>query len=164
MSEQAFIIPEQLNHEGTVITGTAVPADLPRLAGALANGEGRLDYRLHALVDVRQRRVVSCIIKGFAFLTCQSTLEVFRHPVEVSERLVLVEREEQLPPIEEEPEDEDYVVAGNKIAVLDLVEEAVILSLPMVPRKPGLDPGAELATKERTSPFSALAALKAKKD
>jgi len=77
---------------------------------------------------------------------------------------VLVEREEQLPPIEEEPEDEDYVVAGNKIAVLDLVEEAVILSLPMVPRKPGLDPVAALATKERTSPFSALAALKAKKD
>jgi len=164
MPEQDYIIPEQLSPEGTVIAGSAVPADLPRLAGTLANGEGRLDYRLHAYVDVRQRRVVSCIIKGFAFLTCQSTLEVFRHPVVVSERLVLVDTEEQLPAFEEEPEDEDYVVAGKQIAVLGLVEEAVILSLPMVPRKPGLDPGGVPAAKERASPFAALAALKAKKD
>jgi uncharacterized protein len=164
MPEQAFIILEQLTREGTEFAGKVAPGELARLAGSLANGEGELEYRLHALVDARQRRVVSCIIKGFAFLTCQSTLEVFRHPVAVSERLVLVDREEQLPAFEEEPEDEDYVVAGSRIAVLDLVEEAVILSLPMVPRKPGLDPGAAPAPKERQTPFAALAALKAKKD
>jgi uncharacterized protein len=164
MSEQAVIIPGQLTSEGTVFAGKVVPADLPRLADFLANGDGELEYRLHARMDARQRRVVSCIIKGFAFLTCQSTLEVFRHSVDVSERLVLVDTEEQLPAFEEEPEDEDYVVAGKKIAVLGLVEEAVILSLPMVPRKPGLDPGEVPATKERASPFAALAALKAKKD
>jgi len=164
MSEQAFIHPGQLTDEGTLFAGKVRPAELARFAGSLANGEGEIDYRLHAFLDPRQRRVVSCIINGFAFLTCQSTLEVFRHPIAVSERLVLVEREEQLPAFEEEPEDEDYVVAGTKIAVLELVEEAVILSLPMVPRKPGLDAGAEPAPKGSTSPFAALAALKAKKD
>jgi uncharacterized protein len=164
MPEQAYIVVDQLTSEGEVFAGKATPAALARLADFLANGEGELEYRLHAFVDARQRRVVSCIINGFAFLTCQSTLEVFRHPVAISERLVLVEKEEQLPAIEVEPEDEDHVVAGRKIAVLDLVEEAVILSLPMVPRKPGLDPDATPAPKERQSPFAALAALKAKKD
>jgi uncharacterized protein len=164
MSEQAFIIPDELTSEGTLFAGKVMPIEMARLASSLANGEGELEYRLSAFVDARQRRVVSCIINGFAFLTCQSTLEVFRHPVAVSERLVLVDREEQLPAFEEEPEDEDYVVAGQRIAVLDLVEEAVILSLPMVPRKPGLDTGPAPAAKERQSPFAALAALKAKKD
>jgi uncharacterized protein len=108
--------------------------------------------------------VVSCIIEGFVFLTCQTTLEVFRHVISINDALVLVDSESQLPPIEEEREAEDYIVADGPIDVLDLVEEAVLLALPMVPRKPGLEAAgpAEPVAPQRQSPFAALDRLKKK--
>ena len=45
----------------------------------------------------------------------------------------------------------------------DLVEDAVLLSLPMVPRKPGLEEAREAGKpgkKRGESPFAALASLK----
>ena len=69
----------------------------------------------------------------------------------------------RLPPIETESEAEDYVVADGPLDVRTLVEDAVILALPMIPRKPGAAPpegsgkgsvGAGEPRKE--SPFAAL--------
>ncbi|MGZ5063868.1 MAG: YceD family protein, partial [Usitatibacter sp.] len=104
----------------------------------------------------------SCIIEGFVFLTCQTTLEAFRHAVSIDDRLVLVDDEARLPPIEEESDAEDYLVADEPLDVLDLVEDAVLLALPMVPRKPGLEEAgpATVAKDPKESPFAALASLK----
>jgi uncharacterized protein len=92
-------------------------------------------------------------------------LEAFRHPVSIDERLVLVDDESELPPIEEESDAEDHLVAAEPIRVLDLVEDAVLLAIPMVPRKPGLAEPAEggRAKQDRgDSPFATLASLKKK--
>jgi len=108
---------------------------------------------------------VSCIIEGFVFLTCQSSLEAFRHEISLDERLVLVDDESQLPPLEAESDAEDYLVADGPLDIRDLVEDAVLLSLPMMPRKPGLEdaPAAGVASggeAREASPFAALAGLK----
>jgi uncharacterized protein len=105
--------------------------------------------------------VVLCIIEGFVFLTCQTSLEHFRHGISIDERLVLVDSEAELPPIEEESDAEDYLVADAPLDILGLVEDAVLLALPMVPRKPGLEErGAEPPRREDgESPFAALAKL-----
>jgi uncharacterized protein len=97
---------------------------------------------------------------------CQSSLEAFRHGISVQDRLVLVENEAQLPPVEEENDVEDYLVADEPLDIRDLVEDAVLLALPMVPRKPGLEEakggGGEPAVRKE-SPFAVLASLKRKK-
>ena len=163
MSGELLIHPERISAKPIVFEATATADDLPRLAGTLADGPSELRFRVAAVLDSRRRKVVSCIIDGFVFLTCQSTLEAFRQPISVDERLVLVDHESELPPIEEESDAEDYLVAGEPIRVLDLVEDAVLLAIPMVPRKPGLDePRApDQAEDERgESPFAALASLK----
>ena len=149
-----------------VFEGTADPADLPDLAESLANEEGELRYQLTARLEGERRKVVSCIIEGFVFLTCQRSLEAFRHAISIADRLVLVDSESELPPIEEESDAEDYMVADGPIDVLDLVEEAVLLALPMVPRKPGLEEGgaAKPAVPPKPSPFEQLARLKKKPD
>lgn len=140
------------------------PGDLPRLADLLANGEGELHYRVSAQLDGQGRKVVSCIIEGFVFLTCQASLDTFRHPVSIEDRLVLVEEESHLPPMEEESDTEDYLVADEPLDVLELVEDAVILALPMMPRKPGLEGeksrGASEVPDPGTSPFAKLSSLK----
>ena len=164
MPAQPVIHLDRLSDKPLVFEGDLAPGDLPRLEDALANGKGALHYKLSARLDPRRRRVVSCIIEGFVFLTCQSTLEAFRHGISIDDRLVLVNDESELPPIEEESDAEDYLVADETLDVLDLVEDAVLLSLPMVPRKPGLEEPQEKKPAERAaSPFAALAGLKKRK-
>ena len=90
-------------------------------------------------------------------------MDTFRHPVSIDDRLVLVEDESQLPPLEEESDTEDYLVVDGPLDVLELVEDAVLLALPMMPRKPGLE-HAEAPAKDdpepKASPFAKLSSLK----
>ena len=162
VDEQYLLHPDRLSSKPTVMEGTFTPADLERLEDSLADDRGELRYRITARLDPRRGKVVSCIIEGFVFLTCQTSLEPFRHDVSIEERLVLVESESQLPPVEEESETEDYLVADEPLDIRDLVEDAVLLALPMVPRKPGLE--APRQDREdavrKESPFAALASLK----
>jgi len=162
MTDQQLLHPDRLSEKGTVFEGTLVPGDLETLAEELASPEGELRYRVTARLDNARRRVVSCIIDGYVFLTCQSTFESFRHEVAIDDRLVLVGSDAELPPFEEESDSEDFVVATAPIDVRELVEEAVILSLPMVPRKPGAEPaaGEDLEKTGKPAPFAALAGLK----
>ena len=157
------IDPATLARKPVTFEGVVVPGELERLSESLANGEGELRYRISAGLDAQRRKVVSCIIEGFVFLTCQSSLDTFRHPVSIDDRLVLVDDESRLPPMEEESDAEDYLVVDGPLDILDLVEDAVILALPMMPRKPGLEwKGAEAKGEEgpEASPFAKLSSLK----
>jgi uncharacterized protein len=161
MAGEWTIDPAKLSSKPRVIAGTVAPGKFPRLRDLLATADGELHYEVSAVLDGKRRKVVSCIIEGSVFLTCQSTLEVFRHPVKVKERLVLVEDESRLPPIQEEPDAEDHVVVEGVLDARNLIEDAVILALPMVPRKPGAGPAVRReAAPEKESPFAALKNLK----
>ena len=162
MARDRLIRPERFSEKPHVFEGSLVIDDLPRVREVVASGKGELHYKVSARLDAQRRKVVSCIIEGFVFLTCQSSLEDFRHGVSIDDRLVLVDREAELPPIEEESDAEDYMVADGPLNILDLVEDAVLLALPMVPRKPGLEePQAGRRRREAgESPFAALAALR----
>jgi uncharacterized protein len=162
MDDHLLIHPERLSTQPTVFEGTFTPSDLERLEGSLAGTDGELRYRITAGLDRQRRKVLSCIIEGFVFLLCQSSLEQFRHAISISDRIVLVDHESELPPIEEESDAEDYLVADAPLDIRDLVEDAVLLALPMVPRKPGLEEakGGEKEAERKPSPFAALASLK----
>jgi uncharacterized metal-binding protein YceD (DUF177 family) len=161
MDEQYLIHPDRLTAAPLRFEGRFVPADLERLEDSLADGRGELRYLITAALDPHHRKVVSCIIEGFVFLLCQSSLEAFRHELSVQDRLVLVDDESLLPSIEEESDAEDYLVADEPLDIRDLVEDAVLLSLPMVPRKPGL-PETKVGVGEEParSPFAALDSLR----
>ena len=164
MTEELLIHPERIADKPQVFAGAASLDDLPRLAEALANGDCELRYRVTARLDRERRKVVSCIIEGFVFLTCQTTLEAFRHAIYIDDRLVLVDDESRLPPIEEESDAEDFLVADAPLDVLDLVEDAVLLALPMVPRKPGVEEVKRADKDAKESPFAALASLKKRRE
>lgn len=165
MAGPLFIELDRLTSKGNLFEGTFRPGDLENLALELASPEGELRYRVRARlegVEGARRAAVSCIIEGFVFLTCQRSFEEFRHEVAIDDRIVLVGSEEELPPIEEEGDREDFVVADSPINVRALVEEAVILALPMVPRKPGdaPEPGQGREEPGEPGPFEALARLR----
>jgi uncharacterized protein len=163
MEDADYLIhPERVSARPLAFKGTFAPADLERLEGAIADARGELRYEITAVLDRQRRKTLSCIIEGFVFLICQNTLEAFRHEISIRDRLILVDDESGLPPVEEEGEDEDYVVADEPLDIRDLVEDAVLLSLPMIPRKPGSEGEARRQPQEgpKTSPFAALERLK----
>jgi uncharacterized protein len=163
MDDEYLLHPDRISTKPTVLEGTFRPAELERLEDSVADDRGELRYRITARLDPQRRKVVSCIIEGFVFLTCRTSLEAFRHPISIDDRLILVDDESQLPPVEEESETEDHLVADGPLDIRDLVEDAVLLSLPMMPRKPGLGEavgGEEAPVPGESSPFAALAALK----
>ena len=170
MDDEFLIRPDRLSAKPTVFRGTFVPTALGRLEDSIADAGGELRYEITASLDPQRRKVVSCIIEGFVFLICQNSLEAFRHEISIRDRLVLVDEEARLPSVEEEGDAEDYVVADEPLDIRDLVEDAVLLSLPMVPRKPGAEGAAKRddaaglkdGPQARQSPFSALASLKKK--
>lgn len=164
MDDEYLIHTERLSARPLVLKGAFVPADLDRLEGTVADERGELRYEVSAALDKQRRKVVSCIIEGFVFLICQNTLEAFRHEISIRDRLVLVDDEGGLPSVEEEGEEEDYVVVDGPLDIRDLVEDAVLLALPMVPRKPGVEGEVKREAGEvaKPSPFAALASLKKK--
>src|SRR5271154_2637503 len=107
MQQRPEIQLELISDKPLVFEGMLNIDELPRLAESLATPETELRYTVTASLDKRRRKVVSCIIEGFVFLTCQTTLESFRHEISIDERLVLLDDESALPPIEEESDAED---------------------------------------------------------
>ncbi len=150
------------------VEASIAPASLPRLRETLVFPEGelkcRIEGRLLTRPDGSQQQGVRCIITGWVTLQCQTTLKPLRHPLNIDRRLVLFDAESAMPPLEDEPDDEDYVVAGQELDLRGLVEDEVILDLPMFPRCADSDAQAS-SDKGNTegaevSPFAVLAALK----
>jgi uncharacterized protein len=162
-NDDDFLIhPDRLATKPTVFAGTFKPAELERLEDAVANGEGEVRYRISAGLDKQRRKVVSCIIEGFVFLLCQNTLDQFRHEISITDVLILVDHENELPGVEAESETEDYLVADAPLDIRDLIEDAILLALPMVPRKPGQEEVKDGGGGggKKPSPFAVLASLK----
>ncbi|QJR11130.1 hypothetical protein DSM104443_02201 [Usitatibacter rugosus] len=157
MRDEDRIDPTTFATKPKVWKGVLKPGELPRVADLVASPEGELRYEVSGFLDKQRRKLVSCIIKGFAQLTCRVSMEDFRYDIDVEDRLVLVDDESALPPIEMESEEEDFVVAEVPLDVRNLVEDAVILALPMIPRKPGIEEVPKVDDKPpRESPFAAL--------
>jgi len=138
---------------------------LTRLRDSLAHADGTVGYSLEFDVDGFDQPYVEVCASGELPLVCQRTLEVYLQPVSVSQRLGLIRREEQeaaLPPGYEP----FLVPADGLVALADLIEDELILALPLVPARAG--GGDEEAGREageaghgdRVNPFAALKTLK----
>ena len=153
-----------------IFEGSLPLASLARLLPSLADDSGKCSYRVEFGRD--EFGVAFCEIHADAAvaLVCQRTLERFELPVRIEQRIGLVrdERDEAgLPPGYEPvqlPED-------GRIHPVELIEDELILALPLIPVKPGseaieahwADDAEPEAQDERPNPFAALSALKSGK-
>jgi len=101
-------------------------------------------------------------------LTCQRCLGVVNVPV-VVDRWFRFVPSEQVAEQEDEDAEEDLLVLETHFKLHDLIEDEVLLAMPLVPRHdecPGkvklsaVDPDFEVAQAAKPKPFEALAALK----
>jgi uncharacterized protein len=107
-------------------------------------------------------------LEGSLKLRCQRCLEPLPWVVAIDSLLLLGDEAEVLPdPAGEDGEEEeldasapDVIVAERELAVLPLLEDELLLSLPIAPRHENCEPPTG-GTKDRAaSPFAVLAQLK----
>jgi uncharacterized protein len=151
--------------------GTVPLRDLPRLRESLAGDGGTARYDLEFGRDELGVACLALRVEARLPLTCQRTLEAFELPVSVSTRLGLIanEREERALPAGYEA----LLVSQHELRLKDVIEDELILALPVVPVKPGTGTGPEVVYRSgpeaddedaaqpgQASPFAALARLK----
>lgn len=141
---------------------------LSRLAGSLVDTDGDVVYSVDFDTDELQIPYAELRATTELPLLCQRTLTRFLFPVEIVQRLGLIRQEadESALPEEYEPL---LMPADGMLSANELVEDELILAVPLVPVKPGTtameaDWPIPDADKERTNPFAALSALKTKPD
>lgn len=146
--------------EGRRLSGSLSVAALSRLADQLADGEGMLEWELRGERDRDGNAFLELRVAGSLNLRCQRCLEAVGFPLRLDSRLLLV------PPGGAWPEDElvedgfDAVEAGKEMALLPLIEDEVLLALPIAPRHEQCKPPAPLRDEQEPSPFAALGKLK----
>ena len=112
--------------------GSVPLAKLPRLAASLLEDSGTLQVELQATRDGEGQDWLHGEIRGRLPLTCQRGLHAFDWDCDVALSLALVESE-----AEEEKllkDTESYRVEDDELPLRDLVEDEVLLALPMTPR------------------------------
>jgi uncharacterized protein len=113
----------------------AIPiAEFPRLRPQLARAEGIVTG--HARFDRERGLPVADVqVEGRLALTCQRCLEPFDHPVQSSGRVALVASAAEA---DRASADLETILAPDRrITLRDLVEEELLLLLPIVPRHAG---------------------------
>ncbi|MDO1527395.1 YceD family protein [Fulvimonas sp. R45] len=108
---------------------------MPRLCEVLASDAGEAGYELDFGRDGFDTAYLDVRVQAPLTLTCQRTLEPFVLPVRVETRLGLIrhEREEAALPAGCEP----LLVAGDgKLGLADVIEDELLLALPLVPVNP----------------------------
>jgi uncharacterized protein len=160
--QQVIDVAEFAFQEKT-LAGEIRARDLQRLQDLIVPGEEMLRYEIHGAFSARREAQITCTIHGSILLECQRCLGTFNHVVDLCSTLVFVADESHLPAIEDEDESVDYVVAEKTLDVLALIEDEVILALPLAPRHEAgecKESAARQITDAKPSPFAALSKLK----
>ena len=167
-------LPESVDAWRMVSARRSFQGELPvvalkRLGEVLAGTEGTLQYELDFGRDEFGTAYLDVRVQAPLTLTCQRTLEPFVLPVTVDSRLGMIrsEREESALP----PGSEPLLVADDgKLNLADVIEDELLLALPLVPVNPDstlpeevVGPGPEESSSgegRSDNPFAVLRELK----
>ena len=165
MSEQALIDGLKFASEARRLIGELALADMPRLQDNIFEPSGRVHYALTGVTDRRGRPVVEVSVRGTIPLECQRCLERLDYELDRRSRLVLVAPGGQLPDVAEEDPNTEAIPAAEVANVADLIEQEVLLGLPLVPLHDQSCIAAPKPDEKKVeSPFAVLRTLQQKQD
>lgn len=147
--------------------GEVALAEMPRLTEALQDSDGSVTVSLEFGTDAEGIRVMRGRIEADVSLLCQRCLDTMRQHIDNEFALGLVrsETEADALPSHYEP----LLLDGKPLFLRDVIEDEMLLALPIVPRHPVDECDARLESGEaeteqegskRDNPFASLAGLK----
>ena len=114
---------------------------LPRLAQLQCSTEG-LEYHLRGGSADNGKPCLRLSVRGSLQVVCQRCLDPIQVPIAIDAELQLAEHVRE---ISEADDEIDRVLASRNMDVASLVEDEVILALPMVPRHDECTPSGEIS-------------------
>lgn len=127
----ATIDPIQLAERGAHLTGTLPLRNMPRLAQGSLEGSGDVSVDLaFEREEGQQVFIMHGTLRVPLRVTCQRCLEAMDLVLETAPWLVLLKSAERL---EQQEGDADILVADKPLPLSSVVEEELLLALPMVP-------------------------------
>jgi|GEM_PF-953798 len=149
--------------ESGVAEAVFSPSQLPRLIDSVADTAGEVSLLVRGGLDAQGRLSLDVRIHGELQVLCQRCLLPMRVPLEIAETLCFGDDRgaDRLDRSGLDLDQEECLPMVRHVDLVELVEEEVLLSLPMLPRHavcelPGpADPG-------KLSPFAALRGLAAR--
>lgn len=147
--------------QGRRIEGRIPVAAMERVAEVLDDRQGDVSVALQGSRDRDRKNWLSLSLEGDLAMTCQRCLGRISYPLRVESRLQLIGPGDDWPDEELADDEADAIPAAQDQAVLGLVEDEVLLALPIAPKHDKCGAPDE-ARRDRTvaSPFAVLAGLK----
>ena len=156
MSQPGLIDGLQFARGAGTLEGTLDLSALPRLAG-MGCATADLSFELHGITDADGRYWLLVSADGTLTLECQRCLGPLAFPLALRGKLLLTASERE---IEAADDEIDRVLAGNAMDVCQIVEDEVLLALPLAPKHERCGGKREGDETGRPSPFAKLAELK----
>lgn len=138
-------------------------AEFTRLSEEVANAAGTVRWSVQGGVHASGYPMLRLSVKADVQLMCQRCLTPYTFDIESESELVLAKSEDAADELEEKLADEEVdVIAGSKtMNIIELVEDEVLLEIPLSPRHDvcpdQLGQSVEAAASvKKTSPFEVL--------
>jgi len=159
MSHQPVIDGLEFARTGSKLHGAWPVADLSRLREVLRTDEGTLQYELLGVPQERGVPVLRLEVSGTLQITCQRCLGALEFALHIDVPLHLAATQAEVDAEPLEAEGPERIVAGREMPVRDLVEDEVLLAIPLAPRHERCAGREVRAAVEQSSPFAGLRGL-----
>ncbi len=164
MSQRGMVIDSlEFARQHRSLSGRLRLDNLPRLAGVLFDPSGSLDYEVSG-ETAGGVAFLSLKLDGALMLTCQRCLEALEFALSARSRMMLVEpgmpwpEDDQVGGLEDEAC--DAIEASRELDLAPLLEEEILLALPIAPRHERCEPPLKSTATKKASPFAQLARFK----
>jgi uncharacterized protein len=142
-----WVNPWKAAEGGRIFSGTIPLHRMSRLKPLLAEAGDDAGFTASFALDGEKRAVITLEVTAELPLICQATLEIYRQPVTRQSLLAVIEDQSDQESLPEHYE--PTCTYAGRLGFTELVEDELLLAIPQVPRKPGLeefaystDPGA----------------------
>lgn len=140
--------------------GEIAIAQLQRLADRLAGNRGTVSFAVHGTHDQQQRPMLELDVAGTLKLYCDRCMAPMDYRLALQSRLLLA-HPGAVPQDDDDPEAPEWIEAGRDLDLVELVEDEILLGLPLSVRHDQEHCGSSGTERNgRTDkPFSKLATL-----
>ena len=134
-----------LARSGRYEEGSIAVELLKRLTPLLATPTGTVQWRLQGMIDALGRPAATLSLRADLTVNCDKCALPLALPFEITEHYWFVRSEEELQRLPIDTEEEEPLVGSSTFQIVNLVEDELILALPISPRHPQRVPGASNA-------------------
>lgn len=163
MSEQLVIEPARFARERLQLGGSLKISALMRLAEAAQAGSGEASFEVQGYITAKGYSGLHLTVSAVVGLSCQRCLERLEQRIESRRDIVFVPGADEFAQPDDEADSEDVLPEVPRVDVRELVEDELLLAMPLAPHHEQgrcAAPSTTEAGAMTQSPFAVLGRLK----